>query len=110
MKTPINLGQKYSDPCCAPLCDKASSEPPKEHYPSVYLSGEEAYDLPESGTMTVRFKRVSRSETEREGKERHEVTLDLLEITSVKSDKKSEDSDSPEAALDKLRAALEKDK
>jgi hypothetical protein len=108
MKTSINLGQKWDGPCCAPEASKP--EEPKEHYPSVYLSGEKAYELPESGEMTVRFKRVSRSETERDGKERHEVTLDLIEITSVKPDKETEDSDSPEAALDKLREAIEKTK
>ena len=76
----------------------------KEHYPSVHLSGEEDYNIPESGIMTVRFSRNSKTEIEmKDGKKRCDVSFDLLEILDIKPDKKAEMDESAEEALERLK-------
>jgi len=75
------------------------------HYPSLYLEWEDDYELPESGTLTVTFKR--RSETNRKdakGKTSQSVELEILSIEDVekgKVEKKSARKESEEA-IDKL--------
>jgi len=103
MKTPIKLGQKSPlMPCCPP----SSSE----HFPSVYLSGEEFADLPKEGTMTVRFKRRSLNTSEQEEKTHVDVSVDLVEIVSIEGESEEPQEESTGDVLDRLRKELlEKD-
>lgn len=101
----IDLGRKPDDLSCP--CPVAKSEGPRVYYPSLYLEGTgELKDLPESGTLTIRFKRVSKSETEREGKKRCTVELEVREIVDAKSGDASSDEDA-EDVLDALRESTE---
>ncbi len=97
MKTPINLGTKSNE---MPCCPTPSST---EHYPTVYLSGKEFATLPKEGTMVVRFKRRSLNTSEQEDKTHVDVSVDLVEITSVTADEKEGEDEAPGDALDKLR-------
>lgn len=96
----INLAQKYPEPCCKP-CD-----PEEERYPSFHYEGTEALDLPDSGTMTVKFKRVSESTYKNEGgKTRYSCTIELTEITSVNGKKPAT---APTKSYDEAGDALDK--
>lgn len=92
MKYPIKLGKKMS---------MEGPEPSKgndTHYPSLYLVWDDNYELPESGTMTVRFKK--RTETNRKDKDgmHQSVDLDITEIVEVGENKKK--SKTREAVMD----------
>lgn len=99
---PIKLGRSMKE---------AMPDMPKTddtHYPSLYLDWDNDYDLPKSGTMTVKFKKVSESNSERsDGKKHQSVTLDILSIDSVKGNKDASDEESPGDHLDKLKQEVE---
>lgn len=69
----IDLKQSYSD--------LGSAEP--SHYPSFHYSGPKELDLPDEGEMTIRFKKVSSSKNESNGKTHHSCTVEVLKIVSV---------------------------
>lgn len=76
----------------------------------IYIKGDNAMTLPDSGEVTITF-RVKRREEELEknGKKEYEVKLELLEIIKVKSDEPVAPATSgTEAgiALDMLRAKM----
>lgn len=106
-KYPIDLRRKSSP---EPLYNPHSNG--DKYCPSVYLSGDEALKLPDSGIITFRFKRNSQTETNRDGKTSYDVSLDLKEILAVKADKKAEADEELSAgeALDKLREEVDEDK
>ncbi len=83
------------------------SKPSEKHYPSLYIDGDETAlaDLPESGTMTVTFKRTSHSTHTRDGKTSCNVCLDILSIESVEADDEENETEEPGDALDKAAAA-----
>lgn len=65
----------------------------KKHYPSLYLTWDSEYDLPDSGEMTIKFKK--NSETTRrtsDGEKSQDVSLDILSIESVEEGDDSEDT------------------
>jgi hypothetical protein len=63
--------------------------------------GSELLDgLPEEGELTVRYKVVSKSTNERDGKKSCTLTLEVREIVEV--EREEEEDDSAESALDKL--------
>lgn len=78
----------------------------KVHFPSLYVdSKEDLSELPDEGTMTVKFKVRSRSKTENEDGAKHSITIDVLSIESFEGDEDSDNgnaTDSREANLDKL--------
>lgn len=79
--------------------------------PSLYLEWPGDYDLPQSGELTVRFRK--RSETNKMDDDgdvkRQMVELDITDILGVKADK-SEKKENPGDSLDKYREeAMEKD-
>jgi hypothetical protein len=104
----IDLGQKMDFPE-GPIMVAAPKEESKVHYPSIYIrGGSELKAIPESGTITFRFKRVSKSERERDGQKNCELELECREITDVASGSgKSEES--PGRALDALKEEVEED-
>ena len=86
----IDLGQK-SDYPGAPVIVASPAQEPTVHYPSIYIrGGSELKAIPESGSITFRFKRVSKSERERDDKKTCELELECQAITDVTSDEKSD--------------------
>lgn len=91
-------------------------EPPDDYYPTVHIERKEPFELPEEGTMTVTFKRISVEDSERDGKKRFSCTLELRSIDKVNGKKVSkaeaEDSDytKREKIIDDLRDLVEGNK
>lgn len=79
----------------------------EEHYPSLYIEGDKDYGLPDSGVMTVRFKKCCETNTKTEDSLRQAVTLDIVEIMDVKETKSDKEKPSREDELDKLKAEVE---
>lgn len=112
-KLPINL--KRSDMCepCSPMSMD------REHYPSLHMEWDDSYNLPDSGEMTVKFRKVSETNSKHGGKSRQSVTLDIISIEDVKkgkakaSDDEDEDYDEKEESssdrLDRMAAEEEAD-
>jgi hypothetical protein len=99
MKINFDLAQK--DMMC---CPQGATRDDSTSYPSFHYSGDEELELPDSGTMTIRFKKSGSSEsTDSKGKERYSCTIDVQEIVSVEagSGKKSAARES-EDALDAI--------
>lgn len=84
------------------------------HYPSLYIDSEGKLDIPEEGTMTIKFKKVSSSTNKpREGKEQHSCTIDVMEISDIKGGKgksKDKDEESSGDALDRVKKEVESEK
>lgn len=85
------------------------AEPPskeeknKKYYPSLYLDWDSKYDLPDSGEMTIRFKKTSETtRTDREGDQSQSVSLDILSIESVEEDSAEETKESRGDSLDRI--------
>lgn len=78
MKLPMDLRGNDMG-CCVPEAVEPSG-------PRVHLSWEEPYNLPDSGTMEVKFRVKRREETLTGDKKHYELTLELLEITEVEDD------------------------
>lgn len=97
----IDLGKKMDDctPCCAPSPAKDSE--PKVYYPSLYMSGSpDLAEIPESGVIELRFRRVSKSIRDRDGKQQIEVEIEALEVLDVESDE-DEAKETAEESFDK---------
>jgi hypothetical protein len=99
----IDLGMKYDMPEVAPSKDSAE----KVHFPSLYVdSKEDLSQLPDEGTMTVKYCIRSRSKTENEDGAKHSITIDVKSIESFEGDEDDSDngntSDDREASLDKM--------
>lgn len=104
----IDLGSKDNGPCCV------SQSTPEKYYPTVSYHGDKEIELPEEGEMTIKFKRVGKSEsTDRSGKESYSCTFEVREIVSCEGcSVEAEDAEEPagkakneaEDALDKLMA------
>jgi hypothetical protein len=88
----IDLKQSYDD--------LGPTEVSKEHYPSFHYQGPKELDLPAEGEMTIRFKKVSSSQNESNGKTQHSCTVDVLKILSVTEAEKREKK--TDEALDEL--------
>lgn len=79
---PIDLGKKMSDSPMTAEMPKENKN--KKYYPTLYLDWDSDYELPESGEMTIKFRK--NSETTRkdsDGKTSQNVSLDILSIESV---------------------------
>lgn len=103
---PIDLGKKMADDVCIPM--PATPEKREKYYPCLYLDWEEKYNLPESGEMTVRFRK--KSETNRTGDRgtSQSVELEIREILDVEADKVSKkDRENGSEALDKYKKELD---
>jgi hypothetical protein len=109
MKTPLDLGMKSE---MVGMEMPVSAPSPKEdccHYPSLYLDGgPELADIPESGVMEIAFKRTSCTKTDRDGKKKTSVCLDITKILEVAADASTgEPKDDTGDLLDKMAAESE---
>lgn len=101
---PINLGRKMEAPEAAPEPTKSS----EMCFPSLYIDGEDSQlaELPESGEMTVKFKKTSHTATTRNGKKSTSVCLDILSIENIEPEaEEAGEEETTEDALDKAAAA-----
>lgn len=84
------------------------AESPRKHYPTLSLRWDKSYDLPEDGTMTVKFHKRRQTDTTGDEGVSQSLELEILSIESVKAAKPDEavkkDRDLASEALD---AALE---
>lgn len=100
--------------CCDSPCNPCS-EPPRKYYPNFHYEGEKDIELPVEGTMTIKFKRTSREERDRDGKTRYSYSVDVLGIEKVdeaetNDDKPAKSYDEASSALDKIAEQLSKKK
>jgi hypothetical protein len=94
--------------------DMGPAEVSKEHYPSFHYEGPEKLDIPEEGTMTVRYKKTGSSSSKNaDGKERHSCTIEVQAIEEVEGEEVEAPShkyNDSEDALDKLMEEKMKNK
>ena len=78
MNESIDLGRKseYGEPCCMP-----SKDSDKVYYPEFNYSGDKELDLPDEGTMTIKFRVSRESEDKKEG--RYHCTVEVISIENV---------------------------
>jgi hypothetical protein len=107
MKMNFDLAQKDMM-CCSP---EPISKSDRMSYPSFHYSGDKELDLPDSGLMTIRFRKSGSSEnTNSNGKESYSCTVDVQEIVSVEDSggaKKSAARESDDALDALVRARAE---
>jgi hypothetical protein len=102
----IDLGKKCSEPICCPV-PSSSGDCDKVYYPSLYLEGSsDLKSLPESGELTIRFRRVTFTTSERDGKQKISLELEVRAITGAKSGDADKEK-SGEDALDELKDSIE---
>jgi hypothetical protein len=78
-------------------------------YPSFHYSGPDELGLPDEGEMTIKFKKVSQTRSERNGVHHYKCTIEVREIRDVDAeDVKPPSRRNSEAgdALDKIAQAL----
>ena len=99
MKLNIDLGESNG-------VEVAPPSRGEKYYPSLHVSGKKELDIPKEGLMTIRYKKVSSSESESEDNgPRYSCTIKIHEIVSADGEeveaptKKNSES---EDALDKL--------
>jgi hypothetical protein len=66
-----------------------ASEPSKDkkHYPSFHIEGKESLDLPESGEMTIAFKRTNETRSVNEdGEKRYSCTIEVTKILDMEEE------------------------
>lgn len=101
MKTMISLKRSESG-------EPTISAPSEASYPTLYIVHEEDLELPKSGTATIEFEVVEKSEREVGGNEEYRCELRVKSIGGIKTvsttrDKRKEDED----AIDSLAAEAE---
>lgn len=78
---------------------------PRPYYPCLHLHWDEQYDLPEDGTMTVKFHKRRETNTESDDGDSQSVELEILSIESVEAG----EADEPEKSdREKASEALDK--
>lgn len=107
----IDLAITYGD---SPLAVSDKTEPVK-HYPTIHYEGPEDLNLPDEGEMTVKYKVVETTESERNGKKTYRCTIEIQSIEEVNegddddaNEAPSKNYDDASSALDKLVAAMSK--
>lgn len=107
----IDLGQADNYPQAVSIKSEDSDE---KRYPCLFIDTDEDLEIPESGKMTVEFKRTSKNTSENEeGDCRYSITLQIQKITAVDGGEVSAPSksyDSAGDALDAIAKALSKGK
>ncbi len=100
MKTPIDLKQK--DEFGSPIT--MGGDIPRESYPDFRVSGDEELDIPDEGTMTIRYCVTRESSEKRGDKEHYSCTIEVKSIEKVSGQRSapSERDHSAEEALDIL--------
>lgn len=110
MKMNLDLGQKasYGLNSCCPCPMEGKDDEPRYPYFRIELKGS-GPELPKEGTMTIAFKMVEETESERNGKESYSCCLEVREIISVDGAEEAPSksgSAGTEKALDALVKAL----
>lgn len=102
---PIDLAKTMDSPSLA--ASPTSKEP---YYPTLHLEWDESYDLPDSGTMTVKFKKVNESNSKGKNGSHQSVSLDITSIEDVEPDDSADTEETPGDALDRLKNEVESSK
>lgn len=98
----MNLGSKREVYPEAPVSDSKKSE---VYYPTLYVSGiNKEGDLPDGEfTFTGKAKLVSKTETNRNGKETYSFEIEVMELTPTSKGLKSKGKDAGEALDDAFK-------
>lgn len=104
MKYPIDLGKKMSP---SPTMDSGIGLHDKSemYYPTLHLEWDKPYNFPEEGTMVVKFRKGSETNSKSGDKVHQSLSLDVLKIVSVEGD--AAEVGEPGERLDKLRKEVE---
>lgn len=108
-KTPINLELDYGYPD-KPLSPTSVAHSDNEpQFPCLHYEGEADLDLPQTGTMTVRyFVKSETSTVDREGKHHYRCDIEISSIEKVKGDDQfTPPAKSGSEAADALDALME---
>lgn len=82
MSDSISLAQSYGDESAIP--SSISREP---SYPSFHYSGTEDLDLPDEGTMTIKYRvRSETHATDKSGQKHYECSIEVQSIEKVKGE------------------------
>lgn len=105
-KKNIKLGMDMGESIMHSMPEMAED---KKHYPMLHIDADEPLDLPHTGTMTIRYKKVSRSEHEdAEGDTKYSCDIQVHEIIEAYSDEPEPPTRNPSKetgdALDELKA------
>lgn len=105
----MNLGVKYDEKESMAMPKSTSGD--KTSYPTLYVSGiKKEGDLPDGEfTFTGKGKLVSKTETNRNGKETYSFEIEVHDLTPTSKAVKSKEKDSGEA-LDEALTKIETDK
>lgn len=99
----FDLGQTSEGPCCAPC----GSGEDRVYYPSFHFNGDKKLDVPDEGVMTVRYKKVSSSQSEDKRGKHYSCCIEVQEIVSAHGEEveaPSKRDKSAEESLDALMA------
>jgi hypothetical protein len=98
---PIDLGKKMGEnPMEATVSKRDKNE---KYYPSLYLTWDSKYGLPDSGEMTVKFRKNSETtRKDRDGEESQDVSIDILSIESVEAGEDVSPEEDRGEVLDKM--------
>jgi len=99
---PVDLARKNGLGSCPMM------KTPSESYPTLHLDWEKDYELPESGTMEVKFRKVSESTSTHSGKTRYSVSLDILSIEDVEEGDASDEEDKTDSQKESTGDRLDK--
>lgn len=99
MDTPIDLGVRPPSNMPAPTPESLASVEP--YFPSCYVTDIDLEDLPEAGTMEVKYRLLRSEKNHKTGKYSYTIELEkILSADGVKDLGKTEDDDDLDAMLD----------
>lgn len=115
-KVDIDLGQEMPKlggevPLMVSKAEKESDEAVETCYPHFHYEGEEELEIPDEGTMTVKYKVVFKSNTETEDEEHYTCKVEVQKIIAVEGEKDEAPAHGmkgAEEALDELMEAARK--
>lgn len=110
MKMPLDLARKMPGQTdIKGLSIETSPTDNSPVYPTLFLEWDKKYDMPESGTMTVKFVRKSENtRKQKDGKVHQTVELDITSIEDVEAGERAEDDETPTGeVLDKMAEEYE---
>lgn len=99
MDTPefIDVGTTYG----ALMSTDHEGEEPKKNYPCLCIRSDEELDIAKSGTMLVKYRRVERTEEEREeGEPKFRYELEVEGVSPVESEEEVEITKDPTESLE----------
>lgn len=98
MELDLSQSDSYGNTSSVPMQDR-----PEPTYPCLYLTVDGCEDIPDSGTMKVKYRVKGRSMREdKNGEETHSVDLELLSINCPKKQKDVIGNNDDEEAMEDL--------